>query len=144
LLADGESYSTIEAVVPCCRDYINRWRRRFLADGLDGLRARYLGQQPRVLTPALEARILEHTRQRPPDGSTHWSTRTLARVLKIGHTMVPERQEALIVTLATDAVLWPEVWVTWRTPTAGGLKTPHGSRLSRPSRIRGSARTSSQ
>jgi transposase len=88
MLADGESYSTIEAVVPCYRDYINRWRRRFLADGLNGLRARYRGQRPRVLTPALEARILEHTRQRPPDGSTHWSTRKLARVLKIGHTMV--------------------------------------------------------
>lgn len=88
MLADGESYSTIEAVVPCYRDYINRWRRRFLADGLDGLRARYRGQRPSVLTPAMEARILEHTRQRPPDGSTHWSTRKLARVLKIGHTMV--------------------------------------------------------
>ena len=39
MLANGESYSTIEATVPCYRDYINRWRRRFLADRLDGLRA---------------------------------------------------------------------------------------------------------
>ena len=31
MLADGASYSTIEATVPCFRDYINRWRRRFLA-----------------------------------------------------------------------------------------------------------------
>ena len=31
MLADGESYSTIEATVPCYRDYINRWRRRFVA-----------------------------------------------------------------------------------------------------------------
>jgi hypothetical protein len=29
-----------------------RWRRRFLADGLDGLRARYRGQPPTVLTSA--------------------------------------------------------------------------------------------
>ena len=36
MLADGDSYSTIEATVPCYRDYINRWRRRFLADRLDG------------------------------------------------------------------------------------------------------------
>src|SRR5436190_22235013 len=40
MLADGASYSTIETTVPCYRDYINRWRRRFLADGLAGLRAR--------------------------------------------------------------------------------------------------------
>src|ERR671914_699327 len=44
MLANGESYSTIEATVPCYRDYINRWRRRFLADRLDGLRPRYRGQ----------------------------------------------------------------------------------------------------
>ena len=79
MLADGASYSTIEATVPCYRDYINRWRRRFLAERLEGLRPRYRGQPPTVLTPAMEARILEKTRQAPPDGSTHWSTRKLGR-----------------------------------------------------------------
>ena len=39
MLANGDSYSTIEATIPCYRDYINRWRRRFLADRLDGLAA---------------------------------------------------------------------------------------------------------
>jgi len=36
MLANGDSYSTIEATVPCFRDYINRWRRRFVADRVDG------------------------------------------------------------------------------------------------------------
>jgi hypothetical protein len=36
----------------------------------------------------MEARILERTRQRPPDGSAHWSTRKLARVLGVGHMLV--------------------------------------------------------
>src|SRR2546430_11027650 len=67
MLADGASYSTIEATVPCYRDYINRWRRRFLAKRLDGLRPRYRGQPPTVLTPKMEARVLEKTRQAPPD-----------------------------------------------------------------------------
>jgi len=88
MLANGDSYSTIEATVPCFRDYINRWRRRFLADGIDGLRPRYKGQPPTVLTPAMEARVLEKTRQAPPDGSTHWSTRKLGRLLKIHHNLV--------------------------------------------------------
>jgi hypothetical protein len=66
MLAHGDSYSTIEATVPCYRDYINRWRRRFLIDRLEGLRARYTGQPPPILTPAMEARILEKTRQPPP------------------------------------------------------------------------------
>ena len=75
MLADGESYSTIEAAIPCYRDYINRWRRRFLASRLEGLRPRYCGSTPTVLTPTMEARVLEKTRQAPPDGTTHWSTR---------------------------------------------------------------------
>jgi transposase len=36
----------------------------------------------------MEARILAKTRQRPPDGSTHWSTRKLAKVLGISHVLV--------------------------------------------------------
>jgi transposase len=88
MLADGASYSTIEATVPCFRDYINRWRKRFLAQRLEGLRARYRGQPPTVLTPTMEARILDKTRQSPPDGSTHWSTRKLGHVLKIHHNLV--------------------------------------------------------
>ena len=70
------------------RDFINRWRRRFLTKRLDGLRSRHYSQPPSVLTAEMEARILEKTRQRPPDGSTHWSTRKLARLLKINHNHV--------------------------------------------------------
>src|SRR5262252_6092598 len=88
MLADGTSYATIEATLWCYRDYVNRWRRRFVAQGLDGLCSRHKGQKATVLTPALEARILAKTQQRPPDGSTHWSTRKLARVLNIHHNHV--------------------------------------------------------
>src|SRR5918995_1478708 len=88
MLAEGASYSMIEATVPCYRDFINRWRRRFVARGLAGLQAGHYSQPPSVLTPAMEARILEKTRQAPPDGSTHWSTRKLARLLRINHNHV--------------------------------------------------------
>ena len=39
-------------------------------------------------TPALEARILEWTRRPAPDGSTHLSSRKLARYLGVSHMMV--------------------------------------------------------
>ena len=71
MLAEGASYSMIEATVPCYRDFINRWRRRFVVKGLAGLQARHYSQPPSVLTSEMEARILEKTRQAPPDGSTH-------------------------------------------------------------------------
>jgi hypothetical protein len=47
MLADGDSYSTIEAAVPCYRDYINRWRRRFLDDrSTDSRRATAVNRRP--------------------------------------------------------------------------------------------------
>src|SRR3989442_9792154 len=88
MLANGDSYLTIQAALRCSTAYIVQWKRRFATDRLEGLRSRHRGSQPRVLTPRLEARILSWTRRPPPDGSTHWSTRKLARQLGINHMMV--------------------------------------------------------
>src|SRR3972149_7877202 len=79
MLADGVSFSTITTKLGCYADYINRWRQRFEQDRLPGLQAKYRGQPARVRTPTMEARILAKTQQAPPDGSTHWSTRKLAK-----------------------------------------------------------------
>lgn len=48
MLADGASYTAIEQALPCYRDYINRWRRRFIAKRLEGLRSRHYSQPPSV------------------------------------------------------------------------------------------------
>jgi len=88
LLADGASYATVTEHLGWSSRTTATWKHRFLADRVDGLRSRHRGSKPRVLTPKLEARILARTRQPPPDGSTHWSTRKLAKALHITHTMV--------------------------------------------------------
>ncbi len=88
MLAAGEPYSAIQGTVGCFPSYISRWKERFVREGVAGLRARYRGRPARILTPQLEARILDRTRRPPPDGSTHWSTRKLAKVLGISHMMV--------------------------------------------------------
>jgi hypothetical protein len=75
MLADGEFYSAIEQALPCYRDYVNRWRRRFVAKRLNRLQSRHYSQPPSVLTAEMEARILAKTRQWSPHGGTHWSTR---------------------------------------------------------------------
>jgi transposase len=87
-LADGASYATLTERLGWSSRTTATWKQRFLADRVDGLRNRHRGSKPRVLTPKLEARILARTRQAPPDGSTHWSTRKLAKALHITHTMV--------------------------------------------------------
>ena len=88
MLARGDSFSTITNRLGCYPDYINRWRHRFETQRLPGLAAHYRGQPATVRTPRMEARILARTRQRPPDGSTHWSTRKLAKALGVSHVLV--------------------------------------------------------
>jgi transposase len=88
MLAAGESFTTITAAVGCYPDYVTRWKRRFEVDRITGLRAKYRGRRPTVRTPALEARVLAKTRQKPPDGSTHWTTRKLGKLMGISHMLV--------------------------------------------------------
>jgi transposase len=40
LLADGASFATVTGTVGCYRDYVSRWKQRFEADRVAGLRAK--------------------------------------------------------------------------------------------------------
>ena len=88
LLAEGTSYAEITATVGWSSATIAKWKRRFEADRLAGLWGRHKGSKPRLRTPQMEARILNWTRKAPPSGATQWSTRALAKHLKIPHTLV--------------------------------------------------------
>lgn len=88
LLAQGESYLTIQSLLECPASYISRWKKRFETDRLAGLYPHYQGPRVTVLTAELESRILNWTRRKPTDGSTHWSMRKLAGKLGINHMLV--------------------------------------------------------
>ena len=88
MLAEGTSWSAIEQALGCSSAYIARWQARFEEQRLAGLFARHRGRPATKRTPRLEARILAWTRRPPNDGSTHWSSRKLARALGINHMMV--------------------------------------------------------
>jgi transposase len=88
LLADGMTYEQIQERVDCSAPFVSKWKKRFLAERLAGLYVRHAGREPNVLTPKMEARILNWTRKKPTDGSTHWSTRRLAKKLSVHHMMV--------------------------------------------------------
>src|SRR3984957_14273335 len=88
MLAGGQSWSTIQHALGCSSAYIARWQTRFAEQRLAGLFARHQGRPATKRTPRLEARILAWTRRPPTDGSTHWSSRKLARALGVNHMMV--------------------------------------------------------
>jgi transposase len=89
MLADGRSYAEIQDRLQTTAPTISRWKKRFLDKRITGLiQIRHPGQKPTVITPKLQARVLEATRRKPKDGSTHWSVRKLARELKISKDTV--------------------------------------------------------
>src|SRR6266705_723696 len=82
LLAEGRTWAEIRAKLDCSDSYIDRWSKRFAADRLAGLFARYAGRERYKVTDRIEARVLAWTtKHKPADGSTHWSSRKLASEL---------------------------------------------------------------
>src|SRR5712691_7876121 len=88
LLADDASYREVEKRLGCDTRYVRLWKKRFLVDRLAGLFSRHRGRKAKVLVPKTEAKILAATRRKPTDGSTHWSTRRLAKHLGVDHMLV--------------------------------------------------------
>src|SRR3984893_18551313 len=87
LLDEGGSYRDIEEKLGTPASTVSRWKRRYQQDGVLGLATIHPGQPPQKLTPQLRARVLERTRQAPPDGSTHWSLRKMAAVMKVNKNL---------------------------------------------------------
>src|SRR5690348_9102463 len=88
LLAEGHTWDEVSERIDCSRGFVASWSRRFTEQRIAGLYSRHLGQVATVLTPKLEARILEATRHVPTGGATHWSTRKLGAQLDVSHMMV--------------------------------------------------------
>jgi transposase len=89
MLAEGRSYAEIQERLQTTAPMISRWKKRFLGERLQGLiPAPHPGQKPTMITPKLQARVLEATRRKLKDGSTHWSVRKLARELNLGKDTV--------------------------------------------------------
>ena len=88
LLDEGASYREIEEQLGAFPSTISRWKQRYEKDGVLGLATIHPGQPPQKLTAQLRARVLERPRQSPPDGSTHWSLRKMAALMKVNKNLI--------------------------------------------------------
>jgi transposase len=88
MLEEGASFATIRERLGTTNPTIIRWKERFLAQGIDGLDTNHPGQQPYRLTAKVRAAVLNATRKKPSDGSTHWSCRKLACTLGLSKDVV--------------------------------------------------------
>ena len=88
LLDEGTAYREITEKLGAPASTISRWKQRYAEDGVLGLASIHPGLPPQKLTAELRARVLERTRQAPPDGATHWSLRKMAAVMQVGKNLI--------------------------------------------------------
>lgn len=88
LAADGHANEVIAKEVGCSKPSVLKWRERFTEAGVDGLEeAGGRGRKPTYDRGFVE-HVVSVTLSKPPKGSTHWSTRTLAEKLGVSHMTV--------------------------------------------------------
>lgn len=89
LAADGLANIEVAARVGCDPATVTKWRTRFLAGGLVGLSDEYRPGRPRTLSDeAVEAVLAKTLEELPADGSTHWSTRTMADAVDLSQSTI--------------------------------------------------------
>src|SRR5438552_3043044 len=67
---------------------VSRVRRRFAEGGVAGLHERPRSGRPPTLTARHRAQVVALTLKAPAPGTTHWTTRELARRAGVSHTTV--------------------------------------------------------
>src|SRR5437773_4686496 len=67
---------------------VSRIRRRFAEAGLNGLRDRHRSGRPPLITARKRAQVVALTLKPPAPGTTHWSTRDLARKVGVSNATV--------------------------------------------------------
>ncbi|WP_245797518.1 helix-turn-helix domain-containing protein [Mangrovactinospora gilvigrisea] len=87
--ADGRlSVTAAAARTQVARGTAAKWRRRFLADRLDGLADEPRAGVPRTITDAQVEQVVVRTLEVTPPGETHWSKRQLAKRVGISPSSV--------------------------------------------------------
>jgi transposase len=67
---------------------VGKWRKRFLADRLEGLADEPRPGAPRTITDAMVERIITKTLEEKPKAATHWSTRDMAKAVGLSQTAI--------------------------------------------------------
>ncbi len=76
--ASGLTNRAVATKLGVTKQTVGKWRRRFLAEGLQALGDAPRSGQPRKLTDDKVEEVITRTLETRPPQATHWSTRTMA------------------------------------------------------------------
>jgi transposase len=87
--AEGALNRDIARELKCNATTVGKWRTRFAVKRLDGLLDEPRPGQPRKITDEVVERVIVTTlEEAPPDGSTQWSTRSMAARVGLNQTAI--------------------------------------------------------
>ena len=89
LCAEGLDNSAVAERLRVSRQTVGRWRERFRTQGLMGLYDEHRPGRPRSIPDDTVMTLLRKTLEtRPPDGSTHWTCRSMADATGVSKSTV--------------------------------------------------------
>ena len=88
LCAEGNDSVDVAEDLRITEQTVGKWRRRFLARRLDGLFDEPRVGRPRTVTDEDVQRVIDTTLHEKPRASTQWSTRKLAKELKLSRDAI--------------------------------------------------------
>jgi putative transposase len=88
LSAQGLTLEEISAGSGLNRTNCLKWRKRFVAEGVDGLKDKPRKGHPQTITPWQRAQVIRLACEKPFTGANAWSRRELARITGMGSTTV--------------------------------------------------------
>lgn len=90
LSADGAGTMEIIRQVGVSKRTVWRWQDRYGQQGVEGLRHDKTrpGRLPPLAADTIRAVVEKTLQESPPDGATHWSTRSMARTVGLGRSSI--------------------------------------------------------
>ena len=88
LSAEGMANVAISKKLRTNRSTVVKWRNRFATHRLDGLQDEPRPGAPRQVSDAEVERVIVETLESTPKGSTHWSTRQMAKHVGLSHSTI--------------------------------------------------------
>lgn len=76
---EGKSFLETQNRYNVSQVAINKWRKRFMSNRLEGLLDSPRSGKPRVLSAAQKAKVIKLATSKPSDGYSNWSQRRIAR-----------------------------------------------------------------
>lgn len=86
--AKGQTDTAVAKVLRTSINTVGMWRGRFLERGVEGLLDEPRAGAPRQLGDERIEEVITRTLETTPEGATHWSTRLMARKLRLSQSTV--------------------------------------------------------